>query len=177
MLAATIGLGAFSAGADMQLTSKTPPSFDKSAFEQSAHQALKDKVMGYSFLIMEDGKLVTEGAGGNARNKADGIKAMTTSTPQNLGSLFKFISGVSMLHILERPPAGSAGGQGSFASASMRRSRCSIRRSGRAPSRRPRSGPSPSVSCCSTSRIPRLQRSDGLLRRIVRRQPDRQARL
>ena len=116
MLAASIGLGAFSAGADMQLTSKTPPSFDKSAFEQSAHQALKDKVMGYSFLIMKDGKLVSEGAGGKARNRADGFKLMTTSTPQNLGSLFKFISGVSMLHILERPPAGSAGGQGSFGS-------------------------------------------------------------
>jgi CubicO group peptidase (beta-lactamase class C family) len=109
-------LGAFSASADMQITSKTPPSFDKSAFEQSAHQALKGKVMGYSFLIMKDGKLVAEGAGGNARNKADGLKPMTTSTPQNLGSLFKFISGVSMLHILETPPAGSAGGQGSFAS-------------------------------------------------------------
>jgi len=116
MLAASIGLSAFSAGADMQLTSKTPPSFDKSAFEESAHQALKGKVMGYSFLIMKDGKLVSEGAGGKARNRADGFKLMTTSTPQNLGSLFKFISGVTMLHILERPPAGSAGGQGSFAS-------------------------------------------------------------
>jgi len=63
---------------------------------------------------MKDGKLITEGAGGNARNAADGLKPMTTSTPQNLGSLFKFISGVSMLHILERPPAGSAGGKGSF---------------------------------------------------------------
>jgi len=114
LLAASIGLGAFSAGADMQLTSKAPPSLDKSAFEQSAHQALKGKVMGYSFLIMKDGKLITEGAGGNARNAADGLKPMTTSTPQNLGSLFKFISGVSMLHILERPPAGSAGGKGSF---------------------------------------------------------------
>lgn len=116
MLAASIGFGAVGAGADMQLTSKTPPSFDKSAFEQSAHEALKGKVMGYSFLIMKDGKLVSEGAGGKARNRADGFKLMTTSTPQNLGSLFKFISGVTMLHILEKPPAGSAGGQGSFAS-------------------------------------------------------------
>lgn len=115
LLAASIGLGAPGAQADLQVTSKAPPSFDKSAFEASAHQALKGKVMGYSFLIMKDGKLVTEGAGGNARNAADGLKPMTTSTPQNLGSLFKFISGVSMLHILEHPPAGSAGGQGAFA--------------------------------------------------------------
>jgi CubicO group peptidase (beta-lactamase class C family) len=117
LIATSIGFGPFSAGADTtQITGKAPPSFDKSAFEQSAHQALKGKVMGYSFLIMKDGKLVSEGAGGKARNRADGFKLMTTSTPQNLGSLFKFISGVTMLHILERPPAGSMGGQGSFAS-------------------------------------------------------------
>lgn len=117
LLAASIGFNAVGASADAtQITGKAPPSFDKSAFEQSAHEALKGKVMGYSFLIMKDGKLVTEGAGGRARNRADGFKLMTTSTPQNLGSLFKFISGVTMLHILEKPPAGSAGGQGSFAS-------------------------------------------------------------
>ena len=39
MLAASIGLSAFSAGADMQLTSKTPPSFDKAAFDR-AYQAI-----------------------------------------------------------------------------------------------------------------------------------------
>lgn len=94
-----------------QLAPKAALTLRKSAFEFSAHQALEGKVMGYSFLLMKDGKLVTEGAGGNARNAADGIKAMTTKTPQNLGSLFKFISGISMLHVLERPPAGSAGGQ------------------------------------------------------------------
>ena len=151
LLAASIGLSAYSAGADMQLTSKTPPSFDKSAFEQSAHQALKGKVMGYSFLIMKDGKLVTEGAGGNARNAADGLKPMTTSTPQNLGSLFKFISGVSMLHILEHPPAGSAGGQGSFASRLDAPVALLYPQIWQSAIKTRRSGPSPSASCCSTS--------------------------
>jgi CubicO group peptidase (beta-lactamase class C family) len=117
LLAAVIGLSAITATADTtQLTNEAQPSLRKSAFEFSAHQALEGKVMGYTFLLMKDGKLVTDGAGGSARNAADGFKPMTTRTPQNLGSLFKFISGVTMLHILERPPAGSAGGQGSMIS-------------------------------------------------------------
>ena len=176
MLAASIGLSAFSAGADMQLTSKTPPSFDKSAFEESAHQALKGKVMGYSFLIMKDGKLVAEGAGGKARNRADGFKLMTTSTPQNLGSLFKFISGVTMLHILERPPAGSAGGQGSFAS------RLDAPVALLYPQIWQNAIETPAISdhhlppvAAAQVRIPRLRRSDGLLQRSIRCQPDRQA--
>jgi CubicO group peptidase (beta-lactamase class C family) len=117
LFGAVIGLGAIGASADTtQFSAGTQPTLRKTAFEFSAHQALEGKVMGYSFLLMKDGKLVSEGAGGSARNEADGFKAMTTSTPQNLGSLFKFVSGVTMLHILERPPAGSAGGQGSMIS-------------------------------------------------------------
>jgi CubicO group peptidase (beta-lactamase class C family) len=90
------------------------PTLDKGAFEFSAHKSLEGKVMGYSFLLMKNGQLVSESSGGNARNAADGHKAMTTRTPQNMGSLFKFITGVTMLHILERPPAGSVGGKNSF---------------------------------------------------------------
>ncbi|MBP6014636.1 MAG: serine hydrolase [Alphaproteobacteria bacterium] len=97
-----------------QFSAGQQPEVRKTAFEFSMHQQLEGKVMGYSFVLMKDGKLISEGAGGAARNAADGFKAMTPRTPQNLGSLFKFISGVSLLHILERPPAGSAGGQNSF---------------------------------------------------------------
>lgn len=113
---AALSIVAVTSGADTkQLTTEAPPALSKTAFEFSAHQALEGKVMGYSFLLMKNGQLVSEGAGGSARNAADGFKAMTTKTPQNLGSLFKFISGISTLHALERPPAGSAGGQNSFA--------------------------------------------------------------
>src|SRR5215470_9376173 len=116
-LVMAIGLGAISAAADTsQLTSEAAPTIDINAFESSAHQALQGQVMGYSFVLMKDGRLVSEGAGGSARNAADGRQPMTTSTPQNLGSLFKFVTGMTMLHILEHPPAGSAGGQGTLAS-------------------------------------------------------------
>lgn len=70
--------------------------------------------MGYSFLLMKAGRVVAEGAGGLARNAADGEMKMTTSTPQNLGSLMKFITGVAVLNMLDKPPAGSAGGNNSF---------------------------------------------------------------
>ncbi|HWN11174.1 MAG TPA: serine hydrolase [Pyrinomonadaceae bacterium] len=90
------------------------PTLDKEALEQSLHAAIAPNVMGYTFLLIKDGRFVTEGAGGLARNAADGEMKMTTRTPQNLGSLFKFITGVTVLHMLDRAPAGSAGGNNSF---------------------------------------------------------------
>lgn len=114
LLAAGALLAALPAAAAPQIAAGQQPEVRKTVFEFSMHQQLEGKVMGYSFVLMKDGKLVSDGAGGAARNAADGFKAMTPRTPQNLGSLFKFISGVTILHVLERPPAGSAGGQNSF---------------------------------------------------------------
>lgn len=90
------------------------PTLNRQAFEDSLHAAVAPKVMGYTFLLIKDGRIAAEGGGGLARNSADGQMKMTTSTPQNLGSLFKFITGVTMLHLLDRAPAGSAGGNNSF---------------------------------------------------------------
>ena len=90
------------------------PTLDRKALEDSLHAALAPNVMGYTFLLIKDGRVAAEGAGGLARNAADGEMKMTTRTPQNLGSLFKFITGVTVLHLLDRAPAGSAGGNNSF---------------------------------------------------------------
>lgn len=97
-----------------ELATGRQPTLDREALEQSLHAALAPNVMGYTFLLIKDGRFVTEGSGGLARNAADGEMKMTTRTPQNLGSLFKFITGVTVLHLLDRPPAGSAGGKNSF---------------------------------------------------------------
>ncbi len=97
-----------------ELATGRQPTLDKEALEQSLHAAIAPNVMGYTFLLIKDGRFVTEGSGGLARNAADGEMKMTTRTPQNLGSLFKFITGVTVLHVLDRPPAGSAGGNNSF---------------------------------------------------------------
>ncbi len=114
LLTASALLAALPAAGAPKIASGQQPEVRKTAFEFNMHQQLEGKVMGYSFVLMKDGKLISEGAGGAARNAADGFKAMTSRTPQNLGSLFKFISGVTILHVLERPPAGSAGGENSF---------------------------------------------------------------
>lgn len=79
----------------------THPKPDRRAFEFEMHRQLEGTVMGYSFVLMKDGQILAEGAGGKARNAADGSRPMTTSTPQNVGSLFKFISGVTLLSIID----------------------------------------------------------------------------
>lgn len=86
----------------------TAPDFDRSTFETSLHGSLRDTVKGYSFVLMRNGQVVSEGADGFARNAADGNLPMTPATPVNIGSLFKFVAGVSFLHAMEQPPAGSA---------------------------------------------------------------------
>lgn len=85
----------------------TAPDFDRSAFETMLHGSLRDTVKGYAFVLMRSGQVVAEGADGFARSGQDGRLAMTPATPVNIGSLFKFVAGVSMLHAMEQPPAGS----------------------------------------------------------------------
>lgn len=102
------------APATQDLATGQQPTFDRRAFDDSLHAAVAPNVMGYTFLLIKDGRVVTEGAGGLARNAADREMKMTTSTPQNMGSLFKFVTGVTMLHLLDRAPAGSAGGNNSL---------------------------------------------------------------
>lgn len=102
------------AHAAAQKATKQQPAISKTAFGASILLQLSGKVMGYSYVLMKDGRLISEDAGGLARNDADGRTPMTPSTPQNLGSLFKFISGMSLLYAFEHAPPGSAGGNNTF---------------------------------------------------------------
>ena len=77
--------------------------FKKDAFNQSVDKALYGNVIGYQFVLIKDGRVVTEGANGWARTAADGQRKMTTSTPINVGSLFKFMTGTTLLHVMEHP--------------------------------------------------------------------------
>ncbi len=88
--------------------------FDRPAFEADLHTRLDNTVKGYAFVLMHNNLLAAEGARGQARNARDGQMTMTTATPVNIGSLFKFVAGVSLLHAVERPPAGSGAGANSF---------------------------------------------------------------
>src|SRR4051812_40237569 len=65
---------------------------NKTKFDQSLKGAVGPKVLGYQYVLIKDGQLVIEGADGLARTSADGGPLnMTVHTPNNLGSLQKFI--------------------------------------------------------------------------------------
>ena len=78
-----------------------PYNFNKSAYEKRLHAGFDGQVMGYETVLIKDGKVVAEVAGGLARNAADGKKAMTTSIPANIGSAIKFTGGVTLLQLFE----------------------------------------------------------------------------
>ena len=87
--------------------------FNETAFDQSLTDAVDGNVMGYQYVLIKNGQLVTEGAGGLAEGLADGYLTMTTSTPTNIGSLAKFLSGTAMLHLMVNSPGpGGAWDQG-----------------------------------------------------------------
>jgi CubicO group peptidase (beta-lactamase class C family) len=94
--------GAAPAFAQGGLTTKNF-TFKEGDFNQSVDKALSGNVVGYQYVLIKDGRLVTEGAGGWARTSADGLMKMTTRTPINVGSLFKFMTGTTLLHLMEHP--------------------------------------------------------------------------
>lgn len=79
-------------------------SFNKTAFEQSLETSLAPQTIGYQWALIKDGQVVSEKWGGKARTGNDGNMTMKKTTPMNLGSLSKFISGTTMLHLMENPP-------------------------------------------------------------------------
>ena len=76
---------------------------NKAKFDQSLQGAVGPNVMGYQYILIKDGKVVSEKAGGLAHSMADGYKTMTTATPTNIGSLAKFFSGTAMIGLMEKP--------------------------------------------------------------------------
>ena len=83
---------------------------NKTEFDKSLSTALGSKVMGYQYVLIKDGRLVTEKAGGLAQTSKDGGPLnMTTRTPLNIGSLQKFVTGTTMLNLMEHPTKWSPG--------------------------------------------------------------------
>lgn len=77
--------------------------FKKQPFDAAITNLVKPNVMAYQYVLIKDGKVVTEGADGQARTGTDGNLKMTTSTPQNIGSLAKFLAGTAMVGMFEKP--------------------------------------------------------------------------
>jgi CubicO group peptidase (beta-lactamase class C family) len=83
--------------------------FKKDVFEQNLTSALAPQTLGYQYVLIKDGKIVSEVAGGIARRAGETMARspevkMTPTTPINIGSLFKFISGTTMLNLFEKKP-------------------------------------------------------------------------
>lgn len=86
--------------------------FNEANFNESLINAVEPNVKGYQYVLIRNGQIVAERARGKAQNAADaggnGLN-MTTSTPTNIGSLAKFLSGTAMIHLMEKGagPGGS----------------------------------------------------------------------
>ena len=86
-----------------QGVSQTPAiSLKKDVGEQNLAKAIAPTTLGYQFVLIKDGKIISEKADGKARANNDGDMPMKTTTPMDIGSLFKFITGTTMLNLMEK---------------------------------------------------------------------------
>jgi CubicO group peptidase (beta-lactamase class C family) len=99
-----IALGLFSNATAIfaQFGTKTVK-LDKNKFVQSVQTGFGGKVKGYQAVLLKNGQIVAETAGGEARTKIDGKADMTLNTPSNIGSTAKFFAGVALLKFFQNP--------------------------------------------------------------------------
>lgn len=76
---------------------------DKERFALNVRLGFAGKVKGFQALLLKNGQIVAETAGGEARTKIDGQADMTVNTPSNIGSTAKFFAGTALLKLLSSP--------------------------------------------------------------------------
>ena len=81
-----------------------PNAFSIDLFEDNVIGELDGKVMGYSYVIMQDGQVIYSGAGGQATNVANGTSSMTIDDKIHIASISKFITTVAAMHLLQEDP-------------------------------------------------------------------------
>src|SRR5215203_4620630 len=77
--------------------------FDKAKYEAGIKKSFDGNVMGYQVILLKNGQIVSELAGGWARNPTDGSVKMTNKTPSNIGSTAKFFGGTALLQEFQKP--------------------------------------------------------------------------
>ena len=87
--------------ADKSIDEITTSGFDLEKFEQNIIDTYSGQVTGYSYAISVGDKVERFGAGGNARIPADGQKAYTPETRQELFSVTKFVTAVAICKVLD----------------------------------------------------------------------------
>lgn len=80
------------------------PILNKASYEQKVKAGLDGKVKGWAAVLIQSGTVKSQLAGGMARNigDGDGIHPMLVTTPANIGSTAKFLSGVALLDLFEK---------------------------------------------------------------------------
>lgn len=89
-------------GVSAQLGVKTV-AVDKAKFTAGIKKSFDGNVKGYQAILLKDGKIYAEVAGGDARNQIDGQADMIVNTPSNIGSTAKFFAGVALLKFFQTP--------------------------------------------------------------------------
>lgn len=89
--------------------------FDKAKYEAEIKKLFEGNAMGYQIILLKNGNIVSELAGGLARNWMDGNVKMTINTPANIGSTAKFFGGTALLKEFQKP-SGIGGGMESWLS-------------------------------------------------------------
>lgn len=77
------------------------PAFDKAAYDARLRKAFDGDVMGYATVLIKNGQVVSQIAGGKARSAIDGNVDMSVYMPANVGSTIKFTGGIALLQLLE----------------------------------------------------------------------------
>lgn len=103
LISAILLLSTFTGSSFAQISGTKAITFKKESFDQSLTAAVGPSVMGYQYVLIKGGQVVTEKAGGKAQTSADGNVNMTINTPTNIGSLAKFLSGTALLNMMEKP--------------------------------------------------------------------------
>ena len=77
-------------------------SFDENIFKNEIAKRLGGKSVGLAVAVTQNGSLVTEYTYGKAKSNIDGNKKMTAVTDAYVGSVTKFLTGMTLLRLLER---------------------------------------------------------------------------
>ena len=80
---------------------------NKAKFDQSLQAAVGPNVMGYQYILIKDGQVVSEKAGGLSHSMADGYKTMTTATPMS-GTATRFFTNLQRRASRKKSPAARA---------------------------------------------------------------------
>lgn len=77
------------------------PALDLDKMEEKLHQFMDNKVMGYAYVIAQDGNVKRSDDFGNARATNDGLKEMTINERMQVASLSKTITTITALSVLD----------------------------------------------------------------------------